>query len=508
MSSLAVLKNSDDGQIEDFDNAFRPVQAKGAAYEKLQGRANDALYDALEALFAFGEELRAEARRVDRPLVQMFAERHGRRWNAVTEQNPYGALVPLTFPDSSKPTWSQFSRVLQHAHDRKISPKELRAELAAKTIKVAYQEAVEFYDSAKRRSSQAKLASRIATAKTLLAAQSLSAPIALNTAAPLSPGYASVLVRINANNEAEIVSILDTNGDRLVLSAVDASPAVNALADRPLFGLYRAIDIVMRLTPDRTKGGERSILIRNTSPDTCRVMSIGTAYSAPWAYVDIPAIDVLAPEGHLLDHLRAAAFVQRYEQGDWSLASMGAGDLMMTCSPNEGASVALPRFTSSATLYIASPNLTRDTPFAFGQSQAAAFVDFLDEVRRTFERAAKKAPGKIAQPKRLALECDGSTASLRVVASHGGVPLSAPIFTLSTGSNVEQRYFSLSDVEGLCAVAKRYEFDMAGWFGSNAEQHIALVFEGDVDGDAVGLVLPTLVGTNLDYAQACIEFAA
>ena len=395
MSSLAVLRNSDDSQIEDFNDAFRPVQARGAAYEKLQGRANDALYDALEALFAFGEGLRAEAKRLDRPLVQMFAEKHGGRWNTVTAQNPYNALVPLTFAHSSKGSWSQFSRVLQHAHDRKITAKELRAELAAKAIKGAYQEAVEFYDSAKRRSSQAKLASRIATAKTLLASQSLSAPIALDTVEPLAPGYASVLVRINANNEAEIVSILDTDGDRLVLSAVDAAPAADALASRPLFRLYRAIEIVARLTSNA--GGDRSILIRNHGPDTCRVMSIGTAYSAPWAYVDIPRIDVLAPEGHVLDDARAAAFVQRYEQGDWSLTSMGAGDLMMTCSPNEGASVALPRFTSSATLFIASPDLTRDAPFALGQSQATAFADFLVEVRRTFERAAKKAPGKIAQ---------------------------------------------------------------------------------------------------------------
>ena len=95
-----------------------------------------------------------------------------------------------------------------------------------------------------------------------------------------------------------------------------------------------------------------------------------------------------------------------------------------------------------------------------------------------------------------------------MVASHGGIPLSAPIFTLSTGSNVEQRYLSLSDVEGLCAVAKRYEFDLAGWFGSNVERHIALVLEGDVDGDVVGFVLPTLVGTGTDYAQSSVEYAA
>lgn len=508
MSSLAVLKNSDDGQIGDIETAFQPVQKSAAAYEKLQGRANDALYDALEALFAFGQALRAEATRLGRPLVQDFADSHGVRWNAVTAQNPYNALVPLAFAKSSKASCSQFSRVLQHAHDRGISSAALRAELAAKTIKVAYQEAVEFYDSAKRRNSQAKLASRISAAKTLLASRSLSAPIVLSTPEPLAPGYASVLVRINDNNEAEIVSILDTDGDRLVLAVADVAAPADALAHRPLFGLYRAIDIVLGLTPDNTKSAERCILIRNTRAGICRVMSISAAYNAPWAYVDIPSINVLAPEGHALDHQQASAFLQRYEQGDWSLIAMGAGDLVIACSPNEGASVPLPRFVLSTELFVGSLALDRDAPFNLGQREAATFTDFLAEAQSTFERASKKAPGKLLMPKRLALECDGLAVSLRVASSQGGGPMSAPIFTLHAKADVEQRYFALSDIERLCAVATRYEFDMAGWFGSNEERHVALILEGNVSGDAVGLVMPTLVGTGMDYAQSSVEYAA
>ena len=513
MSSLAVVKSSDDGQIEDLDKAFSPVAKRAAAYETLEARANDALYDALADLFSFGENLRAEAMRLGRPLLEEFVARRGERWNAVTARNPYNALVALAFTKSNKASVSQFSRVLQHAHDRGINAAALRSELATLTIKGAYQAAVEFYDNAKHRSAQAKIVSRIAAAKALLSSQSLSAPIKLNTPKPLAAGYASVLVRINDQNQAEIVSVLDTDESRLVLVAAgDVAPASDALADNPLFSLYRAVDIVLKLTPERTKSNERRVLVCNVTTNRgriCRVMAISAAYNYPWAFVDIQPLSGLADDGHVLDHAQALAFVQRFDQGTWSITSLGSGDLMLSSTPNVGASVALPRYVPTSGTFVGSSKLERARAFTLSQREAATFSGFLGTVHSHFEKLAETS-GEVSQPKRLALECEGRTASLRIVSPNGGSSvLSSPLFTLDAeATDFEKRFLALADVRQLCAVVSKHEFEMAGWFGSNEEKDVALILEGNIGDDAVGLVIPTVVGASMEYAHASDEYQA
>lgn len=248
MRRLPSKKNSIDGLMEDLKDAFSVIRNSANAYEKHQRAGADKLHVVLGEIFNFGEELR------DRPLVdgtsqmETFVTERSGLWNKPARENPYIALTRLTFSNEiSDASLSQYASVLRHAHNRHVEPSQFAIWLSeGEGIKGRYAEAIQSLGGARQSVKSKAKARRIEIAKGALRLVLSSKLIEVPEGE--TELFASVLVRIDANQNAVIVDVIETDEKALHPILLRHSPALptesETLAGKPLGRLYRAIDLI------------------------------------------------------------------------------------------------------------------------------------------------------------------------------------------------------------------------------------------------------------------------
>ena len=254
--------------MDDLKDAFSAIQDSANAYEKHQRAGADKLHVVLGDIFNFGQELRA------RPLVDgtsqmetFVTERLG-LWNKPARENPYIALTRLTFSSEiSDGSLSQYASVLRHAHNRRVEPSQFAVWLSeGDGIKGRYAEALQTLGRARQSVRSKAKERRVELAKGALRLVQASKQVEVPQGE--TEVFASVLVRIDANQNAVIVDVIETDEKALhpiLLRHAPALPTENEmLARKPLGRFYRAIDLIAGISPDGKGPTARSILIRNT----------------------------------------------------------------------------------------------------------------------------------------------------------------------------------------------------------------------------------------------------
>lgn len=494
---MAVAGNSLESELEDFELAFEQVRQVADDYHAQEVGAKDKLYDALSEVFRFGEDLAKRPDHEGQAVLDAFLVKKNATKTA--RKNPYLPLVKLAFGNLSASSASQYAVVLKHAHFEKLPVGSFRAWLSESGIKDRHKAAVQHFGGNGHLRSEERKLSRLAAGKAEADKLSISDPFKFTEFQ--GTGYATVLVRIDETGQAVVVDRLDADVDALLRRYAPKGADKHPLTNRPLFSFFRAIDLVVRLTPDKPQGQARDILIsreRLLGADVVRVQSISAAYSSSWASMviagDVPG---LPPGDFVLSGDDAAQFCKSFEMSDWSIIPSGDVATLINV-PAVSAPLVLSRLSGVSPLYVASAFSQTTQQIALDHSYARGFARGWADYRERNQKRNKSRP----QPKSLPTELAFSLAD--DVASVGPLDepvrfklLDAPGWHLSSG----ERWLAVADLERLCGSADHYEIDMAGSVVGGHSPELGIRLHADCGADRLTVVIPFVIGRGGQLAQ-------
>lgn len=293
-SAVPAISNS-----ETVENAngeiFRRIKLLAGEFEKRDINAKDALYAALEALFAFVMNLETEADR------RQFIEAQGGNWGKVARDNPFQPFVKLAFDGDgiSDTSRSQYASVLRYAQFVRDKAMPLADWLRTSGgIDGLYKDAADFFPKPHKQVEQAKLEAAVKSIKE----QRLSGKFDIQPA-NVTEGYVMALLHVDAKGNAHVVEYTERDQAKLdilfqKLAKAEAKKAVEA--EKPLFALCRAIRLLTGIVPAGKSDTDRLItLSRQTDEDggiAVTVRAISTAYEG--ALAPVPAGMSAALEGY------------------------------------------------------------------------------------------------------------------------------------------------------------------------------------------------------------------
>lgn len=516
--SLALLKNSAEGQFEEVESAFTAIRKKAMDYERHEKGTIAKLYATLADIYDFGEKTRSIFDDNGRSLTQQFIEHGNGKWSKPVRGNPYIALLPAAFTNLSAPLKSQYAQVLHHAHSMNIVGADFQRWLHdGDGIKGRLEEAAELANSTARQINAKAKQSRLSYAGSVLATGPRSTTVTLPTATQ-HKGFATVLVEIDGSNNASILRLLDTESDKiepLLLKLVPAQVTEREKsAERPLGRLHRAIDLILSLIdPNSLIDFHVRIVNRMERGNArCHVDAISTSYIFMWAGMVLDGHLPLLPVDQVVAlNLKAALDFQdsfgRFD--DWDIRSVsGSGTLnyeLIATTPT-AKSVALSPLPEGKLFRVGAPVSKAKHGVTLSHTTLPQILAFNDCWRADIKRHNLKSKAMRGSPRRLAMQFDNGRLQLfRDDASHLATDF---LTTKRKAGFAEPRWLAIADVERLCRSFADYECDAAGWFVDSDVADAALQLEtifrnSNGKQDTLRIMLPTVISNGMHYAQCC-----
>lgn len=511
----AVKKEPIVSALEQYESQFQTVVDAASLFEDHESKGQKLLYVALEQLFSFGEEIRH-----DMAMFEKFLDERDKTLNKVTRENPYNALVELAFSEDSGKSWrSEISNVLRLASETKVT-EPLHKWLEKGGISGRYAEAVRYFARPATKKNQKLRSSRLEMISAeLTQSRIVSAPLPGVTLAAgfhrsllFSEGGQTFLVHIRDEDDQKTIDkyLLEVAGNR--------SPADHPLAARPLYPLFRAIDLIVGTCKPSNSSQRQLIAIWNETSDgasATKLRFLSDAYSFTNATVTLAhALPELDGQGQLVLELSdAETFRQRFEHDcQWHISvddqvvsivddAQSQTRLMLRPIANylgeklrQGAKLGLRTRHFQAT--------------CVGMKTSASNLDMATAL---FKKASGAQLVADPTPKRLQWLSDGTMPEVGFTSAQGYSGLSYPFleFVAPTAAIDPQMELSLADIAAFWKTASAYGEDLAGYIANSDVADAAFCIDHIfADGDRFEYISPMVLGVSMARTQVCEDFAA
>lgn len=512
--SRAVKKLSTFSHLEQYEAEFNDVKIVAANFEQHDEKGRSLLNEALVQIFNFGEAIRT-----DMVVFEQFLNAHDMKMNKVTEDNPYNALIALAFSDRCEKSWrSQLSNVLAYA-SKKIGKEPIADWLQRRTLTAWYAEAVKYFKRTATTKAQKLRSSRLA----MIESELKSAPIVTEplSGVKLADGFHRSFV-YSEGGKAYLVHINDDDAPNIIEKylleiAENKSTPDHPLAGRPLYPLFRAIDLIVTTCKPSSDGDAQLIAIWNETlydRKITKLRFLSNAYSFTNATITLgEAIPELDGKGQLaLDLVTAETFCNEFQDDhQWKLTDENAGTFLVDN--------AKPRIRLQLKS-IASYNdkrlrqgkklgrKTRHFQATCAGMQASA--SNLETARELFKKANRSRLSSAPTPRRLQWLASATSLEVGFAADTGYAGLRYPFldFLEPVSALVEHRELAVTDIAALWKAAAPYGEDLSGHVAdSDDEDDAAFCIDHTfIDGDRFEYACPMVIGISMDRTHICEDF--
>lgn len=512
----AVKKEPIVSALQQYQDRFRSVVDAASAFENHDTQGQKLLYAALEQVFAFGEEIRQDA-----PAFESFLEVHGKTLNKVTKDNPYNALIELAFAGNRSKSWrSEISNVLRLASDLNIKEPLSQWLEAGGGISGRYADAVDHF--ARPATSKAQ---KLRSSRLDMITSELKQSRIVTTALPgvtltngfhrsllFSEGGQTFLVHVRDEDDQKIIDkyLLEVAGDR--------KPDEHPLADRPLYPLYRAIDLIVGTCMPSNNGKIQLITIWNEMNDKAPVTKLrllSDAYSFTNVTVTLAhALPELNGKGQLVLELSDAETFRRLFQRNyqWHVSDDAQGIFLVDDAKSQTRLALRPIANYLDKKLRQGAKLGRRTRhFQATCTGMKASASNLDMAAALFRKASGTRLASHPAPKRLQWQSAGTTLEVGVTNAQSYSGLSYPFldFTGPATSIDAQMELSLADIAAFWKTASAYGEDLSGYIADGDVQDAAFCIDHTfVGGDRFQYVSPMVLGVSMARTHVCEDFVA
>ncbi|KVK54548.1 hypothetical protein L901_16725 [Agrobacterium sp. D14] len=511
----AVKKEPIVSLLDQHKNQFRIVIDAADAFENHDSEGQKLLYVALERLFEFGEEIRR-----DTSAFEEFLDECGKTLNKVTTDNPYNALTDLAFAKRSKSWRSEISNVLRLAS--KIKGKVPLSQWLAEGGGVSgrYSEAVDYFARPAAKKAQSLRSSRLDMITSELeqsrivteALPGVALADGFHRSLLFSQGGQTFLVHVRDEDDQKIIDkyLLEIAGNR--------KPDDHPLAGRPLYHLFRALDLIVGTCKSSNTGKLQLIAIWNEATDgvsRTKLRFLSDAYSFTNATVTLAnALPELEGRGQLTLELSDAETFRQLFQHDCQWRLLVDDEHISVVDDAKSQT----RFTlrpiadyTDAGLRQGAKLGQRTRHFQATCAGMKASASNLDMAKALFKRANGAQLAADPTPKRLQWLSNGTTLEAGFTSAQGYSGLSYPFLDFAAPANAldAQMELSLADMAALWKTTSAYGEDLAGYIADSDVADAAFcidhTFEG---GDHFEYVSPMVLGVSMARTQVCEDFIA
>ncbi|XOK10760.1 hypothetical protein ACI6PO_10600 [Agrobacterium tumefaciens] len=512
----AVKKQPIVSIIEQYRNRFRSVIDAADAFEKHDNEGQKLLYAALEKLFQFGEEIRR-----DMSAFEEFLDDRGKTLSKVTKENPYNALTELVFSEDRSKSWrSEISNVLRLASKIKGKVPLSQWLVEGGGVSGRYSEAVDYFARPAAKKAQSLRSSRLDMITSELeqsrivteALPGVALADGFHRSLLFSQGGQTFLVHVRDEDDQKIIDkyLLEIAGNR--------KPDDHPLAGRPLYHLFRALDLIVGTCKSSNTGKLQLIAIWNEATDgvsLTKLRFLSDAYNFTNATVTLAnALPELEGRGQLALELSDAETFRQLFQHDCQWRVL-VDDEHISVVDNAKSQT---RFTlrpiadyTDAGLRQGAKLGQRTRHFQATCAGMKASASNLDMAKALFKRANGAQLAADPTPKRLQWLSNGTTLEAGFTSAQGYSGLSYPFLDFAAPANAldAQMELSLADMAALWKTTSAYGEDLAGYIADSDVADAAFcidhTFEG---GDHFEYVSPMVLGVSMARTQVCEDFIA
>ncbi len=496
-----------------YEAQFATIKSAAGAFEQHEDKTQNLLHVALDKIFEFGESIRQ-----DPQAFESFLSDHEKACNKITKANPYNALVDLAFSGERSKSWrSQMSNVLALAAETIGDQQFVDWLVSNGGVSGCYDLAVKHFarpataKAEKLRSIRLNTISeelkRTPIVKTALSGVSL--PDGFHRSMLFSQGGQTFLVDIREGDDDATIEkyLLEAMGDRAV--------AAHPLADKPLFSLYRAIDLISGTCTPSSAGQLQCIAIWNEEAGSSAVTKLrflADAYSFSNATVMLAhALPELSGKGQfVLDLADADLFRQQFQQ-----------DTEWTIREDNDALILADNAKSPTRLILSPASRYADRKLRQGRKlglRTRHFMISLDAMQRDsknldiamtlFQKANTQRTTPISRPKRFQWVFNGKHIELGFEQTSGMMNTNYPSVAFkATATTLPHNELLLADAQAVWNSFLSYGEDIGGYIAHGDVEDAAFCINHTfVNGDTVEYGSPLIIGRKMDPTQICEPF--
>lgn len=509
---IAVKKQSSHDQNY-YEAQFATIKSAARAFEQHASRTENLLHVALDKIFEFGESIR-----LDPHAFESFLRDRGKAYHKVTKTNPYNALVDLAFSGERSKSWrSQMSNVLALAAEMIGEANFVDWLVSNGGVSGCYDLAVKHFarpataKAEKLRSIRLNTISEELKRKPIVktALPGVSLPDGFHRSMLFSQGGQTFLVDIReGDNDATIEKyLLEAIGNRAVTT--------HPLAEKPLFPLYRAIDLIYGTCKLSSAGQLQCIAIWNEDggegPVT-KLRFISDAYSFTHATVTLAyALPELDHKGQfILDLADAEIFRQQFQQDTvWTIRE-GNGDMILADNAKSPMRLTLLPVSDYADRKLRQGRRLGLRTRHFKMSLDAMQRDSknLDIAMTLLQKANAQRTTHVSRPKRFQWVFSDKQIELGFEQTSGMMNTNYPSVAFNnTTTALPQNELCIADVQAVWNSFLVYGEDISGYIAHGEVEDAAFCIEHTfVSGDSVEYRSPLIIGRKMDPTQICEPF--
>ncbi|WP_454686337.1 hypothetical protein [Agrobacterium leguminum] len=496
-----------------YEAQFATIKSAASAFEQHESKTENLLHVALDKIFEFGESIRQ-----DPQAFESFLSDHGKASNKVTKANPYNALVDLAFSDKRSKSWrSQMSNVLALAAETIGDQQFVDWLVSNGGVSGCYVLAVQHFARPATAKAEKLRSIRLSTiseelkrkpiVKTALPGVSL--PDGFHRSMLFSQGGQTFLVDIREDDSDATIEqyLLEAIGDRAVTN--------HPLADKPLFSLYRAIDLISGTCKTSSAGQLQCIAIWNedagNGPVT-KLRFLSDAYSFTHATVTLahPLPELNGKGQFILELADVDIFRQQFQQ-----------DTAWTIREDDGGLILADNAKSPARLTLLPVSDYADRKLRQGRKlglRTRHFAMSLDAMQRDsknlhivmtlLQKANAQRTTPISRPKRFQWVFNGQHIELGFEQTSGMMNTNYPSVAFkATATTLPQNELLLADAQAFWNSFFAYGEDIGGYIAHGEVEDAAFCIEHTfVNGDTVEYRSPLIIGSKMDPTQICEVF--
>ncbi|WP_439624020.1 hypothetical protein [Shinella sp.] len=521
----AVKKEPIVSAFEHYQNQFQSVVAIAVTFENHESQSQKLLYEALERIFAFGEQIRRDVL-----AFEAFLDANGKSLNKVTKANPYNALTDLAFAGKHSKSWrSELANVLLYASETIGNEPFMKWLEKDGGVSGRYAEAVQHFARPATGKTSSLRSSRLASIteelkQTRVVTQALPGVVlasGFHRSLLFSEGGETFLVHVRDEEDQKIIDkyLLELAGKR--------NPYDHPLAGRPLYPLFRAIDLIAGTCVPSNKGLQL-IAVWNEIEDegaVTKLRFLSDAYSFTNATVTLKtAMPELDGQGYLILELPDAdMFRERFaDDHSWCVERDDRGVVIVDDAKSQT------RLKLQPISNYVDAKLRQGKGLGRKTRHFVATCEGMKASARNLETAAKllKLSNKdrltdAVKPKRLKwlsiVQAEDILAEPRkkVMLEVGVADIAAYSMLsypfLSHTEFVEpvdpQMELSLEDIAAFWKIASTYGEDLSGYIADGDVHDAAFCIDHTFgDGDRFEYVSPMMLGVSKARTQVCEDF--
>ncbi|WLR96033.1 hypothetical protein [Shinella sumterensis] len=496
-----------------YEAQFATIKSAASAFEQHESKTENLLHVALDKIFEFGESIRQ-----DPQAFESFLSDHGKASNKVTKANPYNALVDLAFSDKRSKSWrSQMSNVLALAAETIGDQQFVDWLVSNGGVSGCYILAVQHF----ARPTTAK-AEKLRSIRLSTISEELKRKPIVKTALPgvrLPDGFHRSML-FSQGGQTFLVDIREDDSDATIenylLEAIgDRAVTTHPLADKPMFSLYRAVDLISGTCKSSSAGQLQCIAIWNEDAGNglvTKLRFLSDAYSFTHATVTLAhALPELNRKGQfILDVSDADIFRQQFQQDTaWTIREDNCGLILADNAKSPTRLTLLPVSDYAEKKLRQGRKLgLRTRHFTMKLDAMQRDSKNLDIAMTLFQKANAQRTTPISRPKRFQWMFNGKHIELGFEQTSGMMNTNYPSVAFKEATaTLPQNELLLADAQAVWNSFLAYGEDIGGYIAHGEVEDAAFcIGHTFVNGDTVEYRSPLIIGRKMDPTQICEPF--